>query len=328
MADFTTANLPGANEKFNTVRGKFTSLKTSLKSNMEVDASSLSSTLKTDITSFADELKKLIPELPDLPDISLQASLTSFIELSGESANKALASIKSRFGDGVGDLGFDLDELVAQAQDAVGKGESIASKIPNITIPEGGGVAKLLPNNVKQADIETIEELLSEKVNVEVTEEIKKVTVESVQKNKTLVSPEPSLEPAGYIVKEDTSKDTVDTVSLSPAINLTPAQRMGLTDAEYQRHKQLQKETQALTKELKEDPTFSVSDERKGIPTGGDEDLKERREKRINELNAIRSKGKVRLRESNRLQAEGFSEAAALDATGIRPASASELLRS
>ena len=57
MADFTTANLPGANEKFNTVRGKFTSLKTSLKSNMEVDASSLSSTLKTDITSFADELK-------------------------------------------------------------------------------------------------------------------------------------------------------------------------------------------------------------------------------------------------------------------------------
>ena len=61
MADFTTANLPGANEKFNTIRNKFTSLKTSLKSNMEVDASSLSSTLKTDITSFADELKKLIP---------------------------------------------------------------------------------------------------------------------------------------------------------------------------------------------------------------------------------------------------------------------------
>ena len=61
MADFTTANLPGSNEKFNTIRNKFTSLKTSLKSNMEVDASSLSSTLKTDITSFADELKKLIP---------------------------------------------------------------------------------------------------------------------------------------------------------------------------------------------------------------------------------------------------------------------------
>ena len=328
MADFTTANLPGSNEKFNTIRNKFTSLKTSLKSNMAVDASSLVSTLQSDLSSFGNDFKKIIPELPDLPDLSLQAELESFAKLSGESAAQALASIKSRFGDGVRDLDFDLDELVTQAKDAIAKGQSIASKIPNITIPEGGGIAKLLPNNVKQADIETIEELLSEKVNVEVTEEIKKITVESVQTNKTLVSSEPSLEPAGYIVKEDTSKDTVDTVSLSPAINLTPAQRMGLTDAEYQRHKQLQKETQELTKELKEDPTFSIGDERRGIPTGGDEDLKERREKRINELNAIRSKGKFRLRETNRLQAEGFSEAVALDATGIRPASASELLRS
>ena len=205
MADFTTANLPGANEKFNTVRGKFTSLKTSLKSNMEVDASSLSSTLKTDITSFADELKKLIPELPDLPDISLQASLTSFTELSGESANKALASIKSRFGDGVGDLGFDLDELVAQAQDAVDKGQSIASKIPNITIPEGGGVAKLLPNNVKQADIETIEELLSEDINQEIIEGLKKESEEKQKlEQQALIEKikETSLEPIGYIKKD------------------------------------------------------------------------------------------------------------------------------
>ena len=59
---------------------------------------------------------------------------------------------------------------MAQAQDAVDKGQSIASKIPNITIPEGGGVAKLLPNNVKQADIETIEELLSEDINQEIIE--------------------------------------------------------------------------------------------------------------------------------------------------------------
>ena len=328
MADFTTANLPGSNEKFNTIRNKFTSLKTSLKSNMVVDASSLVSTLQSDLSSFGSDLKKMIPELPDLPDLSLQAELESFAKLSGESAATALASIESKFGDGVKSLGFDLDELLSEGKDAVDKGQSIASKIPNITIPEGGGVAKLLPNNVKQADTGGEEEVTSEKVNVEVTEEIKKVTVESVQTNKTLVSSEPSLEPAGYIVKEDTSKDTVDTVSLSPAINLTPAQRMGLTDAEYQRHRQLQKETQALTKELKEDPTFSIGDERKGIPTGGDEDLKERREKRIKELNTIRSKGKFRLRETNRLQAEGFSEAVALDATGIRPASVSELLRS
>ena len=232
MADFTTANLPGANEKFNTVRGKFTSLKTSLKSNMEVDASSLSSTLKTDITSFADELKKLIPELPDLPDISLQASLTSFTELSGESANKALASIKSRFGDGVGDLGFDLDELVAQAQDAVGKGESIASKIPNITIPEGGGVAKLLPNNVKQADGDGKEGEVSGKVDQEKTEAVKKQTEE---KQKSLIESlidsitgvfKP-LEPVGYVKKNTSSFLTLEEKNL--------VDRFFTTTPEYQR---------------------------------------------------------------------------------------------
>ena len=182
MADFTTANLPGSNEKFNTIRNKFTSLKTSLKSNMAVDASSLVSTLQSDLSSFGNDFKKIIPELPDLPDLSLQAELESFAKLSGESAAQALASIKSRFGDGVGDLGFDLDELVAQAQDAVGKGESIASKIPNITIPEGGGVAKLLPNNVKQADIETIEELLSEDINQEIVDEL----IDVAEKNREI----------------------------------------------------------------------------------------------------------------------------------------------
>ena len=168
MADFTTANLPGSNEKFNTIRNKFTSLKTSLKSNMEVDASSLVSTLQSDLSSFGSEFKKIIPELPDLPDLSLQAELESFAKLSGESAARALASIESKFGDGVKSLGFDLDELSSEAKDAVDKGESIASKIPNITVPEAGGDAKLLPNNVKQADGDGKEGEVSKKVDQEI----------------------------------------------------------------------------------------------------------------------------------------------------------------
>ena len=205
MADFTTANLPGSNEKFNKIRNKFTSLKTSLKSNMAVDASSLVSTLQSDLSSFGNDFKKIIPELPDLPDLSLQAELESFAKLSGESAATALASIKSRFGDGVGDLDFDLDELVTQAKDAIAKGQSIASKIPNITIPEGGGIAKLLPNNVKQADGDGKEGEVSKKVDQEKTEEVKKETEE---KQKSFIESlidsikEVSLEPTGYIKKD------------------------------------------------------------------------------------------------------------------------------
>ena len=205
MADFTTANLPGSNEKFNTIRNKFTSLKTSLKSNMEVDASSLVSTLQSDLSSFGSEFKKIIPELPDLPDLSLQAELESLAKLSGESAAQALASIESKFGDGVKSLGFDLDELLSEGKDAVGRGESIASKIPNITIPEGGGVAKLLPNNVKQADIETIEELLSENINQEAVDEL----IDVAEKNQEIERQsmieklkQVSLKPTGYIKKD------------------------------------------------------------------------------------------------------------------------------
>ncbi len=206
MADFTTANLPGSNEKFNTIRNKFTSLKTSLKSNMEVDASSLVSTLQSDLSSFGSDFKKIIPELPDLPDLSLQAELESFAKLSGESAAQALASIKSKFGDGVKNLGFDLDELSSGAKDAIGKGESIASKIPNITVPEAGGIAKLLPNNVKQADIETIEELLSEDINQEIIEGLKKESEEKQKiEQQALIEKklkQVSLEPTGYIKKD------------------------------------------------------------------------------------------------------------------------------
>ena len=205
MADFTTANLPGSNEKFNTIRSKFTSLKTSLKSNMVVDASSLVSTLQSDLSSFGSDFKKIIPELPDLPDLSLQAELESFANLSGESAATALASIESKFGDGVKKFGFDLDELSSEAKDVVGKGESIASKIPNITVPVAGGDAKLLPNNVKQADGDGKEGEVSKKVDQEKTEEVKKETEE---KQKSFIESlidsikEVSLEPTGYIKKD------------------------------------------------------------------------------------------------------------------------------
>ena len=44
---------------------------------MEVDATSLTSTLQSDLLDFGDKLKTMIPELFDLPDINLQAELTS-----------------------------------------------------------------------------------------------------------------------------------------------------------------------------------------------------------------------------------------------------------
>ena len=317
MADFTTANLPGANEAFNTARDKFSTIKDTLKSRMEIDASTLTSTLKSDLLDFGDKLKTMIPELPDLPDVNLQAELASLQELTGKARSDALSSLESKFGSGLSAQGVELDDLVNKANDALASGKKISAEIPNFTVPAAGGDIIEKANEVLQADKDGLEELLSDEVNVEITEGIKKIAIESVEKKKTLVTyskketikttgggskttyKDDALEPQGYIVKEDTEKDTVDTSPSPPAIELTPAERMGLTDAEYNQFKKLQKENQELIRTLKKDPTFSIGDERKGNPTGGDEDLKIKSATAKLQLKTIRNVGQSKLIEQS-----------------------------
>ena len=317
MADFTTANLPGANEAFNTARDKFSTIKDTLKSRMEIDASTLTSTLKSDLLDFGDKLKTMIPELPDLPDVNLQAELASLQELTGKARSDALSSLESKFGSGLSAQGVELDDLVNKANDALASGKKISAEIPNFTVPAAGGDIIEKANEVLQADKDGLEELLSDEVNVEITEGIKKIAIESVEKKKTLVTyskketikttgggskttyKDDALEPQGYIVKEDTEKDTVDTSPSPPAIELTPAEKMGLTDAEYNQFKKLQKENQELTRELKKDPTFSISDFRRGKPTGGNEDLKIKSATAKLQLKTIRNVGQSKLIEQS-----------------------------
>ena len=317
MADFTTANLPGANKAFNTARDKFSTIKDTLKSRMEIDASTLTSTLKSDLLDFGDKLKTMIPELPDLPDVNLQAELASLQELTGKARSDALSSLESKFGSGLSAQGVELDDLVNKANDALASGKKISAEIPNFTVPAAGGDIIEKANEVLQADKDGLEELLSDEVNVEVTEGIKKIAIESVEKKKTLVTyskkatikttnggskttyKDDALEPQGYIVKEDTEKDTVDTSPSPPAIELTPAERMGLTDAEYNQFKKLQKENQELIRTLKKDPTFSISDFRRGKPTGGNEDLKIKSATAKLQLKTIRNVGQSKLIEQS-----------------------------
>ena len=317
MADFTTANLPGANEAFNTARDKFSTIKDTLKSRMEIDASTLTSTLKSDLLDFGDKLKTMIPELPDLPDVNLQAELASLQELTGKARSDALSSLESKFGSGLSAQGVELDDLVNKANDALASGKKISAEIPNFTVPAAGGDIIEKANEVLQADKDGLEELLSDEVNVEITEGIKKIAIESVEKKKTLVTyskketikttgggskttyKDDALEPQGYIVKEDTEKDTVDTSPSPPAIELTPAERMGLTDAEYNQFKKLQKENQELIRTLKKDPTFSISDFRRAKPTGGNEDLKIKSATAKLQLKTIRNVGQSKLIEQS-----------------------------
>jgi len=214
MADFTTANLPGANAAFNTARDKFSTIKDTLKSNMEVDASALTSTLSADLLDFGDKLKTMIPELPDLPDINLQAELTSLQSLASSSRTTALASLKSKFGSGLSAQGIELDDLVSKATDAFEAGKKISAEIPNFTIPAAGGDVVEKAKEVLQADGDGIEELLSDEVNQDTIDALKKIAEESQEiQQEALIAKlkEAALEPIGYI-KKDTNTFLSDDV--------------------------------------------------------------------------------------------------------------------
>jgi len=205
MADFTTANLPGSNTFFNAVRDKASTMKDTLKDRMEIDASTLSATLKTDLLDVGDKLKTMIPELPDLPDVNLQAELTTLQSLAGSSRDTALASLESKFGSGLSAQGVELDGLVSKATDAFEAGKKISAEIPNFTIPAAGGDVVEKAKEVLQADDGDIEELLSDEVNQEIVEGLKKIAEESQEiQQEALIEKikEAALEPIGYIKKE------------------------------------------------------------------------------------------------------------------------------
>ena len=160
MADFKVPNLCGASPEFNAIQTKFESMITSALDGLETDAAALKATLDTDVTSLVGDLKAIIPELPALPDINLQAELTSLTGLdigSGEH-NALLADITSKFGNALTTGGFSLDSLVSDAASLLGGGGSLCSGVPNFTVPAAGGDAVQKAVEVLQAEVDSLPE--------------------------------------------------------------------------------------------------------------------------------------------------------------------------
>ena len=76
MADFKVPNLCGASPEFNAIQTKFESMITSALDGLESEASALKATLDSEVNALVGDLKAMLPELPALPDINLQAELT------------------------------------------------------------------------------------------------------------------------------------------------------------------------------------------------------------------------------------------------------------
>ena len=159
MANFTTPNLAGVSEAFNGFAKKLDAVKDSMLAGLEVDASTLASTLSADLTSLKTELRDFTPELPALPDINLQSQLSSLsgLDIGSGQYNTLLSSITDSFGTAVTASGSSLDTLVSDAASAVAGGNTLSGVVPNMELPALGGDVKLLADAIKQAteDAET-----------------------------------------------------------------------------------------------------------------------------------------------------------------------------
>ena len=161
MADFKIPNLCGASPEFNAIQSKFEAMMSSVTDGLEVDASTLKTTLDTDVTSLVSDIKAMVPELPALPNINLQAQLTSLSGLTIGSAQHTtlLADITTKFGSELTAGGYSLDTLVTTAAAAILGDTNLCSAIPNFEVDAAGvNAAAEKAIAVKQAAVDSEKE--------------------------------------------------------------------------------------------------------------------------------------------------------------------------
>ena len=186
MVNFTTPNLPGASTVYNKIASKADSIAKDVMGKLEVDASALASSLTTDLTDLAAKTKDMIPELPSLPAVNLQAEITSLAALapaSGEYAAK-LASITTSFGGAISTGGYSLDSIVSDGASALkGATGSLAAAIPNMELPTGATEAIELAKASLLPTIDAVKEDVSKFSTDESVDELKGIFGDVFAKN-------------------------------------------------------------------------------------------------------------------------------------------------
>ena len=173
MADIFTANLAGASELFNGLISKLNSVRSSMEAGLEIDPSTLASTLGGNFTSLTSALRSVAPSIPALPNINLQSALTSLsnIPIGSDAINRVanlsrhttlLNDITSNFGTELSAAGFDLDTLVTNARSAVDLEKTLSGIVPNfVKAADGLTDAFEIAPFVKLATEDAIKEISS-----------------------------------------------------------------------------------------------------------------------------------------------------------------------
>ena len=163
MAEINIPDLCGGSVEIAAIQKEFEALIKSGVDGLEVDASTLSTTIGADVRAVTAELRKAIVEIPTLPNVNLQSQLTSLSRLPpGSFAHVALlAAIALKFGDGLKAGGYSLDTLVSDATKAIAGSLDLCSAVPNFEVPAAGGDAIEKAVESLQPAVDSVEEKAS-----------------------------------------------------------------------------------------------------------------------------------------------------------------------
>ena len=186
MADFTTADLEGANELLNKTLTDALALKDQLIASHGADATALLNSLQSKVADLESSLSNMIPELPTVPNINMQGEFATLVNFDVttpqglEQFTAQAANITAQFGTAMKDKGLDINSLATQIQ--TGGKDLISDLLPNLQIPDGETLPIELPANVSLPSIESVTETISKTAKDAtklVTTEIEVITEEA-----------------------------------------------------------------------------------------------------------------------------------------------------
>ena len=171
MADFTTANLEGANELLNKTLNDTKTLKDSLAAQAGADASVIKSALEPKATDLKSSLSSMIPELPTIPNVNMQGEFAALTDIdittpAGlEQYQAQIGNITSQFGTAMAEKGLDISSLATEIQ----AGGDVGKLIPNLQLPDGATIPVELPPNISFPSIPAIDEIIADMPEFEIS---------------------------------------------------------------------------------------------------------------------------------------------------------------
>ena len=183
MADFTTADLEGANELLNKTLTDALALKDQLVASHGADATSLLNSLQSKVADLESSLSNMIPELPTVPNVNMQGEFATLVNFDTstpqglEQYKSQVTNITSQFGTAMTDKGLDIDSLASKIQE----GGDVGDLLPNLQLPDGETLPIELPANIslasKEAALESIHKTSKDTVTL-TTKEVEVITNE------------------------------------------------------------------------------------------------------------------------------------------------------